>query len=528
MKTYTTKIRVLMVAALAIGPMFLVGCHVGKSSSSSSVPAAPNDISKVQNVVVIYLENRSFDNLFGNFPGANGINNYTTANAQVDFDGKTILAKLPPVWGSETDPNLGLVSTLTNAPFRLDAAPVGLPQSAAGPDLVHRFYQNQMQINGGANNMFAAYSNRGGLVMGTYDGSGLNLFKLAQQYTLADNFFMGAFGGSFLNHQYFVCACAPYNPAAPVGMRAVVTTPGGSNLVINSAKTPSSIQNGQARFVQDGQYTDDGYAVNTILPPYQPSATAAAPGANPMLANPADPNNPVLPPIDSSKTITIGDTLSNGGISWKWYAGAWNNALKEGTSPNIGTTANPYKIIWAEKPGQEDFEPHHQPFNYYSRFDPTTTSGQNERAAHLKDAIDLYADAAAGTLPAVSFYKPAGNINAHPGYSDIQSSDAEVAKIVGALQKSPQWGHMAVIITTDENGGFFDHVAPPKGDRFGPGTRIPAVVISPYAKKGFVDHTYYDTVSILKFITKRFNLKPLAGFRQATGDLTNAFDFTQN
>jgi acid phosphatase len=94
---------------------------------------------------------------------------------------------------------------------------------------------------------------------------------------------------------------------------------------------------------------------------------------------------------------------------------------------------------------------------------------------------------------------------------------------------------MVVIVTYDENGGFWDHVAPPKGDRWGPGTRIPAIVVSPYAKKGFVDHTQYDTTSILRFITHRFNLPTLAGLTardnalvanggQAMGDLTNALD----
>jgi acid phosphatase len=97
------------------------------------------------------------------------------------------------------------------------------------------------------------------------------------------------------------------------------------------------------------------------------------------------------------------------------------------------------------------------------------------------------------------------------------------------LKQSPQWNEMAVIVTYDENGGFWDHVPPPQGpgwgDRFGPGTRIPTLIISPYAKRGFVDKTSYDTTSILKFITRRFELEPLAGVREKVGDLTSAFDF---
>ena len=104
------------------------------------------------------------------------------------------------------------------------------------------------------------------------------------------------------------------------------------------------------------------------------------------------------------------------------------------------------------------------------------------------------------------------------------------------LQQSPQWAHMLVLITYDENGGFWDHVAPPKADRWGPGSRIPAIIVSPFAKKGFVDHTLYDTTSILRFITKRFDLPVLAGLaaRDAAlkangqpplGDLTAALEF---
>jgi phospholipase C len=89
------------------------------------------------------------------------------------------------------------------------------------------------------------------------------------------------------------------------------------------------------------------------------------------------------------------------------------------------------------------------------------------------------------------------------------------------------WDSTAIIVTYDENGGFWDHVAPPQGDRFGPGTRVPAIVISPFAKRGYVDHTPYDTTSILKFITRRFDLEPLPGVRAAAGDLTDAFDFTR-
>jgi phospholipase C len=109
----------------------------------------------------------------------------------------------------------------------------------------------------------------------------------------------------------------------------------------------------------------------------------------------------------------------------------------------------------------------------------------------------------------------------------VLSGDAHVAEVVAKIKASPLWDSTAIIVTYDENGGFWDHVAPPQGDRFGPGTRVPAIVVSPFAKRGYVDHTPYDTTSILKFITRRFDLEPLPGVRAAAGDLTDAFDFTR-
>ena len=163
--------------------------------------------------------------------------------------------------------------------------------------------------------------------------------------------------------------------------------------------------------------------------------------------------------------------------------------------------------------------------------------GKAERAKHLKDgglAGSAFLETIrAGKLEQVTFYKPQGNLNEHAGYADIAAGDAHIAGIIEELKKSPQWNHMVVIVTYDENGGFWDHVAPPKADRWGPGTRIPAIIVSPYAKKGAVDHTPYDTTSILRLITHRFGLPTLPGIRardeavkahggKPLGDLTNA------
>jgi acid phosphatase len=186
----------------------------------------------IDTIVVIYAENRAFDNLYGNFPNARGLSEVLGADGrptaayvpQVDRDGK-ILARLPPAWGGVTAAGFTPVVTqqqsvgLPNAPFSIEHAytaqsDVTLSTSTVTRDLWHRFFEHQMQIDGGKNDGYAAWSDAGGLALGHYDYSRSALFELAREFVLADNFFQGAFGGSFLNHQYLICACAPEYPAA--------------------------------------------------------------------------------------------------------------------------------------------------------------------------------------------------------------------------------------------------------------------------------------------------------------------------
>jgi phospholipase C len=370
-----------------------------------------------------------------------------------------------------------------------------------------------MQIDHGKNDQFVAWADSGALTMGHYDGSKLLLWNIARQYTLADNFFMGAFGGSFLNHIWLICACVPQYPNAdrsPAKGSISAVEADGTSLKI-AANSPGSALDGIPKFVNSGNLTPDFYAVNTMQPPYQPSANKPAAGGDPAYA---DPSNPTT--LTPQTEQTIGDLLSAKGVSWAWYGGAWQAALS-------GKNAVPVP----------NFQYHHQPFNYFARMAPGTA----ERAKHLKDGglagVEFVKAIDAGTLEQVVFYKPQGNLNEHAGYADVQSGDAHIAQVIAHLQKSSQWKNMVVIVTYDENGGFWDHVAPPKGDRWGPGSRIPAIVVSPFAKKGFVDHTRYDTTSILRLITRRFDLPVLQGIQirdeklkangeEPLGDLSNA------
>ena len=489
------KTRLAALAALAL----LGACATPARESSV--------LDRIDTIVVIYAENHSFDNMYGMFPGANGVANATAAQkTQVDHDG-TPLAHLPPVYaGSKVDARYP--TALPNGPFRIDQPPVNARIDEVVPSPIHNYWQNIEQIDGGRNDRFVAMTTVGAWTMGYYDGSSQQVWKWAQRYTLADNFFMGAFGGSFLNHQWLVCACTPVFPNAPASMRAQLDERG---WLKKRPDSPPSVMQGPVQ-VFDGAVTPDGFIVNTSQAPYQPSGSAPAAGGNVDLADPA--KHPVPP----QTAKTIGDTLSAKGISWAWYAGGWNEALADGRRP----PSEKRNVIYSRSLGSPIFQPHHQPFNYFARFAPGTA----DRTAHLKDGADFLAAIDSGALPQVTFYKPAGRLTQHPSYTDIESGDIHIADVLARLERSPQWPRMLVVVTYDENGGYWDHVPPPSGpgwgDRWGPGTRVPTIIVSPFARRGYVDHTSYDTTSILKLIQRRYGLEPLPGVRANAGDLAAA------
>ncbi len=496
----------------------------GRKDDLSAALAARLDLGRIETVVVIYAENRSFNNLFANFPGATGVAAGKDARKrpapafapQKDRDG-TPLAKLPPAWGgltaagqSVTVSQAQTTNVLPNAPFQIDAAAPAWGGPAIGNgvitrDLYHRYFENQMQIDGGLNDKFAAWGDSGGLVMGWFDGSRTAMWKIAREYTLADRFFQGAFGGSYLNHQYLICACMPEyadadkSPAHP-SITILKTSADGKFLpeLALADNSPASALSGPPVFRKSGNLTPKDYlgdgtfhSINTMQPPFQPSYNPpATDDASGLYATPLEPTT-----LPAQTLATIGDLLDARGVAWTWYSGGWSAAVADRTKVYEDVSGN--------------FQSHHQPFNYYASLDPKTHAA--DRAAHLKDYTDLVADAAAGKLPPVVFYKPIGRNNEHPGYASLAEGDAHIADLVAKLQAGPQWAHMLLVVTYDENGGQWDEVAPPRADLVGPGTRIPAVVISPFARRGFVDHTTYDTGSIARFITHRWALPTLPG-----------------
>ncbi len=423
----------------------------------------PVGLDRLEHIVVIYLENRSFDSLFGLFPGANGIIDLKNAPPQLDQYGRPFKT-LPPVMnGKLVDSRFP--ADLPNNPFDIGRY---VKPNETHPDLTHRFFVHQMQINGGRNDRFAQLSSAGGLTLGHYDLSGTTLWNYAKEFTLADNFFQGAFGGSFLNHQWLICACMPEFKEAPPELRQWKIDPA------------------TGRLIGDPSVTEDGYAVGSIQPNFPPFDSAHSENRLP-----------------SQYHTTIGDRLSDKKISWVWYAGGWDDAV-------------------AGRKSGDNFQYHHQPFVYFANYAPDS----QERTEHLKDKNKLFSDLK-GDFPKVAFFKPVGSKNQHPGYSTIFEADNEVKEVVEAIRNSTIWPNTAIIITYDEYGGFWDHVAPPEIDRWGPGTRIPAIIVSPFAKKAYVDHTLYNTTSILKLIENRYNLVPLTSRDAQANGLQGAFDFDQ-
>jgi phospholipase C len=198
---------------------------------------------------------------------------------------------------------------------------------------------------------------------------------------------------------------------------------------------------------------------------------------------------------------TIGDRLSEKKVTWAWYSGGWDSALA-GHAPAT-------------------FQFHHQPFAYFAPY----ADGTPAKKEHLKDETEFIAAAKAGTLPSVSFVKPVGLNNEHPGYANLATGENHTVDLINEVLNGPNGKDAVIIVTYDENGGFWDHVAPPVIDKkWGPGTRVPAIIVSPFAKRGYVDHTQYETVSILSFIEKRWDLKPLTSRDRDANPLQNVFD----
>jgi phospholipase C len=220
----------------------------------------------------------------------------------------------------------------------------------------------------------------------------------------------------------------------------------------------------------------------------------------------ASPVETTVPGESIEGITTIFDRLEEAGISWKFYIQNYDSELNYRTVDQFpGNRAS--QVVWA-------------PLLMMDRFldDPNL-------ASHIVDLNQYFDDLQHGTLPAVAFMVPSGP-SEHPP-SNLQSGQRFVRSLIQALMRSDAWNSSAFMVTYDDWGGWYDHVPPPSVDAYGYGFRVPAFLVSPYAKKGFIDSTELDYTSILKFIEDNYDLEPLAERDARANSIANAFDFTQ-
>jgi acid phosphatase len=527
-------------------------------------PASAFTLYDFRHIVVIYEENHSFDNLYGLWGNVNGqpVRGLPFADAghttQIRQDNVTPYTCLLQKDVNLTSPsplpttcvdNTGATfnSAFVNSPFRIDdyispgdvtcpkpgaffanGLPKNDPNALPGGctrDIVHRYYNEQYQIHGGMQDRYVTGSDAAGLSMGYYDTTLLPIYAYlhgagAPNYVIADNFFQGAFGGSFLNHQWLIAGKTPefagaLNDASANDQHSVVDAngmPTNTPLYTSPLAAPldraltASCNPPAGRAATPANIVCGDYAINTIQPfswPYTPNTADAR--RLPLLTH-----------------ATIGDRLSGRNVDWAWYAGGWDNATGNTagpgwtngtgapcTDPNANTSA-PAGLC-----PDKNFQYHHQPFNYFANYAP----GSPARAAHLLDEEAFRLAATTGHLKPVSFVKPIGEENEHPGYTNETAGSSHLVDLINDIVNGPQGNDTLIIVTYDEFGGSWDHVAPPHGngpgllsspaDIWGPGTRVPALIVSKRFTKSGVDHIGHDTTSILKTIELRYGLFPL-------------------
>jgi phospholipase C len=544
--------------ALVVTSLVAAAAIVASSAPAKAGDGGRKKLDKIQHIVVIYEENHSFDNVYGGWERVNGRADATAADTiQIGQGGAPYTCLLqndvnltsPPLAAdcADTTTATPFTSHFMNALFSIEAfipasartcpqpgvfAPNGLTPSPANlpggctRDLVHRFYQEQYQLNDGSQNRYTTGSDAVGLTQGYYDTKALPIYeylhgKRHPDYAIADNFFQSAFGGSFLNHQWLVAAATPTWPSAPATQYSIVDSNGmPTSYPLYHATGP----------VRDAVLTQlcpslvpglacGPFAVNTIQPTFQPTSS----------------NPTKLPPQTGP---TIGDRLSSAGVSWAWYSGGWSNAdgdvgapgWTNGSVPGVCSDPDSFpNPVWPFCPNKV-FQFHHQPLNYYASFAPGT-SGRT----HLRDEQEFTQLAQSSTrdckLNSVSFVKPVGLENEHPGYTSETRGSDHLVDLLELITNSKCAKDTMVIVTYDEFGGQWDHVSPPgqggtqgPHDEWGPGTRLPALILAKDLKGKFVvDSTQYDTTSIAATIERRYGLAPLSSRDAAVNDLSNVF-----
>ncbi len=465
---------------------------------------ASNPTTPIEHVVVIFQENVSFDHYFGIYPHAANAG----ATGEPLFHAKANTPSVNGLLGG------GLLTSNPNGanPFRLARA------QAATCDQDHEYTHEQAMFDLGLMDNFLAFNagcapNAGhptDLIMGYFDGNTVTaLWNYAQHFALNDNSYGTTFGPS---------------------------TPGALNLI-----------SGNTHGVMNLSVT--------------PSAAGDVAGGS-VIADPQPAGDTCTSRDNLSMTGTnVGDLLNAAGVSWGFFQGGFDLTL---TNPN-GTTGckRSHSSVTGAFSPKVDYIPHHEPFQYY----PTTANPTHLRPSavlaighddggvnHQYDLHDFFDALGVGNFPAVAFLKAAGYQDGHAGYSSPLDEQTFLVNTINFVATRPEWTTTLVIIAYDDSDGWYDHQMSPMvsqsvtsadevngqalcgskntggiGGRCGYGPRLPLLVISPFAKANFVDHTITDQSSILRFIEDNWSLPRIANsFDAIAGPLTNMLDFARD
>jgi phospholipase C len=477
------------VLALLLGTATVLASGV-LADASPAAKGIDSTTTPIEHLVIIFQENVSFDHYFGTYPSAT---NPAGEPRFVALDGTPTVNGLSPALLTD-NPNLA-------NPRRLDRS------QALTCDQDHGYTDEQKAYDHGVADQFIQ-SVAGGsctdktLVMDYFDGNTVSaLWNYAQFFAMSDNSYGTVFGPS---------------------------TPGALNLI--SGQTHGATTPDVANNVSNGSVIGD---------------------PRPLLDD--------CSPATSTKTamngINVGDLLNGAGITWGWFQGGFAPSAVSNGVAVCGTT---HKNIGGAT--VTDYIPHHEPFQYYQstanphHLPPTSVAmiGQTDQAHHQYDLANFWAAVDAGNLPAVSFLKAAAYQDGHAGYSDPLDEQTFLVNTINRLEKTKFWEHTAVAIAYDDSDGWYDHVMPPivspsdsasdalsgpgacgtikpgaYQDRCGYGPRLPLLVVSPWARANFVDHSITDQSSILRFIEDNWKLGRIGNqsLDAIAGSLMGLFDF---
>jgi phospholipase C len=506
--------------AVSIAWTTVLGTSSAPAQASSEETATP-----IQHLVIIFQENVSFDHYFGTYPNA------LNPAGEPAFHARPGTPTVNGFTNALLTDNPNFLNSANGAgasnPFRLDRT------QAATADQGHGYTQEQAAFHAGLMDLFPASVGTAGpppnspppivttkgLTMGYYDGNTVTaLWNYAQQFAMSDNSYGTVFGPS---------------------------TPGLMNLVAGQTNGVVQTLNGT------GSETDGGNGTLTVIGDPDPIGDiCSAPKRNQVQMG----------------SKNIGDLLSAAGVTWGSFMGGFDLTV---TNPN-GTTGCKRSTVSPYTGAVTDYIPHHAFFQYYaSTANPNHTRpssiaeiGHDGRANHQYDINDFFAAVTAGNLPAVSFVKALASQDGHAGYSDPLDEQTFLVNIINFLQRSPEWTNTAVVILYDDSDGWYDHQVGPivnqstspadaltgpgacgngaaalpgidstnphAQGRCGYGPRQPLLVISPWAKQNFVDHSVTDQTSVLRFIEDNWLGGERIGqgsFDSLANSITQMFDF---